>query len=54
MSFGIVVHNDTILEGTELFDIAIRASSFLPDRIVIGSTNVAVVIINDTSGMIVF
>lgn len=50
MSFGVVLHNDTILERSELFSVMIRTSSLMPDRIIIGNTNVAVVVINDTSG----
>ena len=50
MSFSIPIHNDTILERTESFNISINPRLFETDRISIGSINSALVIINDTSG----
>lgn len=50
MTFSVPVHNDTILERTESFTLSINSSFFETDRIFIGNTNSALVIINDTSG----
>ena len=50
MSFSIPIHNDTILERTESFNISINPTYFETDRISLGSINSALVIINDTSG----
>ena len=50
MSFNVTIHNDTILERTESFNISINPRLFETDRISIGSINSALVIINDTSG----
>ena len=50
MIFSVTIHNDTILERTESFNISINSRLFEIDRISIGSINSALVIINDTSG----
>ena len=50
MTFSVPIHNDTILERTESFNLSINPRIFETDRISIGNINSALVIINDTSG----
>ena len=50
ITFNVEVHNDTILEGTELFTLSMNSRLFETNRIFIGNANSTLVIINDTSG----
>ena len=50
MTFSVPIHNDTILERTESFNLSINPRLFETDRILIGNIYSALVIINDTSG----
>ena len=50
VTFNVTIHNDTILERTESFTLSVNSRFFETDRILIGNTNSALVIINDTSG----
>ena len=50
MTFSVPIHNDTILERNESFNLSVNPRRFETDRISIGNIDSALVIINDTSG----
>ena len=50
--FSVPIHNDAILERNETFTLSINSRLFETNRILIGSVNSALVLINDTSGTV--
>ena len=51
VTFSVTIRNDTILERTESFTLSINSTLFETNRIIIGSVNSTLVLINDTSGI---